>query len=432
MNISTDLNDYAFSGGVESALIYFAIPSRFAARSIGSDGLVLAERGFAKFYTGKDGVTREKDIWVAMSRSEVINAFETWKKKWAGTDKALYKLATAKNKHWLEAWRSVNALSEDFWADSYKIETPDTFADELEESVTAGLKQAGIDEKLLYEVISPSIPTLPRQMTLDGKLRWYAQGTWNGGEILSGGSSKKLANSEEAAHLRESLRARQQLHQEADPVLDPKTQNLVHLLRTLTLWREERKALLQGMNIVLNKVAKAGAKGLNTTELAIKWCRIEELEELKKNPDNFAKRFESSALINGYANSTSEVITDPEAHSIIQKFKTAKGDQELRGMVASSGKVKGIVRVILREHAFKRFQDGDVLVTTMTRPEFVPLMKRAKAVITDEGGLTCHAAIISRELGLPCIVGTKNATEILHDGDTVEVNANHGIIRMAS
>ena len=66
----------------------------------------------------------------------------------------------------------------------------------------------------------------------------------------------------------------------------------------------------------------------------------------------------------------------------------------------------------------------------MTRPEFAPAMKNAVAVITDEGGITCHAAIVSRELKVPCVIGTKIATKILHDGDEVEVKADHGLVRI--
>ena len=73
-------------------------------------------------------------------------------------------------------------------------------------------------------------------------------------------------------------------------------------------------------------------------------------------------------------------------------------------------------------------EKDDILVTSMTRPEFVPIMKMAAGIVTDEGGLTCHAAIVSRELGIPCIVGTQIATRSLKDGDRVEVNANHGLI----
>ena len=64
----------------------------------------------------------------------------------------------------------------------------------------------------------------------------------------------------------------------------------------------------------------------------------------------------------------------------------------------------------------------------MTRPEFLPAMKKASAIVTDEGGITSHAAIVSRELGIPCIIGTKNATEILKNGDLVEVKANHNMV----
>jgi len=68
------------------------------------------------------------------------------------------------------------------------------------------------------------------------------------------------------------------------------------------------------------------------------------------------------------------------------------------------------------------------LVTSMTRPEFVPAMRKAVAIVTDEGGITSHAAIVSRELGIPCVIGTKSATKVLKDGWIVQVKANHGQI----
>jgi pyruvate,water dikinase len=66
----------------------------------------------------------------------------------------------------------------------------------------------------------------------------------------------------------------------------------------------------------------------------------------------------------------------------------------------------------------------------MTRPEYVPLMKKAAGIITDEGGITCHAAIVSRELKIPCVIGTKIATKVLKDGDMVEVDADKGIVKI--
>lgn len=102
----------------------------------------------------------------------------------------------------------------------------------------------------------------------------------------------------------------------------------------------------------------------------------------------------------------------------------------IQGASAYSGKVTGIARLIRNAHQAQTFHTGDILVTNNTTPEFVPLMKRAGAVVTDQGGITCHAAIISRELGIPCIIGTKIATKVLKDGDMVEVDAERGIVRI--
>jgi phosphohistidine swiveling domain-containing protein len=104
----------------------------------------------------------------------------------------------------------------------------------------------------------------------------------------------------------------------------------------------------------------------------------------------------------------------------------------IQGNPASLGIATGKVRIIHSENDFKYFEKGDILVTSMTRPETVPLMKIAAAIVTNEGGVTCHAAIVSRELGKPCVVKTKIATEKLKNGDLVEVNADLGIVTILS
>ena len=125
-----------------------------------------------------------------------------------------------------------------------------------------------------------------------------------------------------------------------------------------------------------------------------------------------------------------KIITGEQVQSLLDYFiGIQKGAGELRGIVASRGKVKGRVKIILKVHDMVNMEDGDILVTSMTRPEMVPAMRRASAIVTDEGGLTCHAAIISREMRMPCIIGTKIATKVLKDGDFVEVDAEHGIVR---
>ncbi len=101
----------------------------------------------------------------------------------------------------------------------------------------------------------------------------------------------------------------------------------------------------------------------------------------------------------------------------------------LKGLPASPGIYSGKTRIVLSpEDAAKKIQKGDILVTKMTNPDWVPYMRLAGAIVTDEGGMTCHAAIVSRELGIPCIVGSKEATKLLRDGETYTVDARSGVI----
>jgi pyruvate, water dikinase len=100
----------------------------------------------------------------------------------------------------------------------------------------------------------------------------------------------------------------------------------------------------------------------------------------------------------------------------------------VRGLGAAPGSTSGPVRIISSLSEAARLCDGDVLVTHMTSPDWVPLMRRAAGIVTDSGGMTCHAAIVSRELGVPCVVGTAEATRKLRDGELVTVDATRGIV----
>lgn len=126
-----------------------------------------------------------------------------------------------------------------------------------------------------------------------------------------------------------------------------------------------------------------------------------------------------------------EVIDGKKANELLNHFlNPGENTQTLTGIIASKGKAKGRVKIVLKTHDMINMKKGDILVSSMTRPEMVPAMKKASAIVTDEGGLTCHAAIISRELGIPCIIGTKTATKILKDGDRVEVDADRGTVKI--
>ena len=106
--------------------------------------------------------------------------------------------------------------------------------------------------------------------------------------------------------------------------------------------------------------------------------------------------------------------------------RLGEGRVLLSGRSVGNGVAAGPVRVVRSVHELSRFQQGDVLVAAMTDPDWEPVLKRAAAVVTDEGGRTCHAAIVSRELGIPCVVGTTDATRTLEDGRTVTVSCAEG------
>jgi pyruvate, water dikinase len=109
--------------------------------------------------------------------------------------------------------------------------------------------------------------------------------------------------------------------------------------------------------------------------------------------------------------------------------KVKLGAELIKGLGAAPGLASGPVRVIAELSHATRLNDGDVLVTHMTAPDWVPLMRKASAIVTDSGGMTCHAAIVSRELGIPCLVGTGEATSRLRDGELVTVDATHSVVR---
>jgi phosphohistidine swiveling domain-containing protein len=111
--------------------------------------------------------------------------------------------------------------------------------------------------------------------------------------------------------------------------------------------------------------------------------------------------------------------------------KVHKPSDNLKGSTAFPGKARGIAKIVLDPK--KDFiREGQILVAKMTRPDFLPQMKKAAAFVTDAGGMLCHAAIVARELKKPCVVGTLNATKSIKDGDVVEVDADKGTVKKIS
>lgn len=112
------------------------------------------------------------------------------------------------------------------------------------------------------------------------------------------------------------------------------------------------------------------------------------------------------------------------------KAEIIKKQNEITGVIACKGLARGRVYIINTPIDINKFKEGGIVVSTSTKPSMVPVLTKCGGIVTDEGGLSCHAAIISRELNKPCVIGTKIATKILHDGDLVEVDANKGIVKI--
>ena len=123
------------------------------------------------------------------------------------------------------------------------------------------------------------------------------------------------------------------------------------------------------------------------------------------------------------------ITAGPGAEKKFLKQDETAGVTSVSGIIGCSGRVQGRAQVIKTKEDIIRFGKGNVLVAVTTNPEYVPAMQKAIAFVTDEGGLTSHAAIIARELKKPCIVGTKIATRVFKDGDKVEVDAEKGVVR---
>ena len=226
-------------------------------------------------------------------------------------------------------------------------------------------------------------------------------------------------------------------------VKDKEIKNMVNSLKVGTFLNEYRKYIFCRANLAYRPLFQKIAEryGLSNWRECFKFTPQEIIDlyfDKKSHILNVLSERNLAGIIfsknkNGYRLLSRKEIDLflPLVEKIIFKPKEETSVvKEIRGIIANKGIVQGIVKVILSSSDFDKFKDGDIIVTTMTSVDFVPLMKRASAYITDEGGITSHAAIVSRELNKPCIIGTKIATKVLKDGDLVEVDANEGVVRI--
>ncbi|MFA5050306.1 MAG: PEP-utilizing enzyme [Candidatus Micrarchaeia archaeon] len=210
--------------------------------------------------------------------------------------------------------------------------------------------------------------------------------------------------------------------------------NLLEVARLFSKWKDMRKGgVYMGMHafdLFLNEVSKRK----NYPKADLTFLVFDEVGALLLKNKNFTERIEKRKEQLFYyiiPEGKYFICAGDEAEEYF-RFLNRKSEQdvpELRGVVASVGYARGRVRIIRKMEDMRNFLEGEILVSNQTTPEYVPIMKKAAAIITEQGGITSHAAIVSREMKKPCIIGTKIATAIFRNGEMVEVDANNGVIR---
>ncbi|MFH1257665.1 MAG: PEP-utilizing enzyme [Candidatus Micrarchaeota archaeon] len=208
---------------------------------------------------------------------------------------------------------------------------------------------------------------------------------------------------------------------------------LFDIASDLIFFKADRKDILFRSYFEMRSLIAEIAKRLHLTPKQVRFMLPNEIKEALKNrptnPSLYNERFKFSVAIS--KDDSTEVYVGKEAQRIMREDVLEEKiieSKELRGQCACPGFAKGTVKLILSPKDMHKMNQGDILVAPATNPDIVPAMKKAAAIITNTGGLTCHAAIVSRELGIPCIVGTKIATDVLKDGMMVELNATKGIV----
>lgn len=212
--------------------------------------------------------------------------------------------------------------------------------------------------------------------------------------------------------------------------------SLFRALGEIISLKEYRDGIYNRSHVDLNFLMKEVISRFKLDKQSIFYMKLEEFRKLLSGEAvDLGEVKRRKDLFVWLCDEKEEYFSGEDAEKVIERevgFLGVREKQEgmLIGNVASPGQARGKVKIVHNESELGKVESGDILVAYMTKPSYLPAMKQAAAFITNEGGITCHAAIVSREMKKPCIIGTKIATQVLHDGDIVEVDANNGTVRI--
>lgn len=244
-------------------------------------------------------------------------------------------------------------------------------------------------------------------------------------------AEEKLASLNKNALLQQrekDKRALKQTIERAKEILGPAHSNLIDLMQFIIFYRTQRTDVMNRSQYQFAHMLQGIATEHGITYDELLHSTRDEILNVLPSKEVLHERMEDHAMV--MEQGVIRCVIGDECRKIREYLYEDLGDiREFKGTIACKGKVIGTVRLIKSREDFTRVNQGDILVTSMTTPEMVEIMKKAAAFVTDEGGITCHASIISREMNKPCVIGTKLATQVLMDGDKVEVDANTGVVR---
>ena len=404
-----------------------------------NDGMVFGKNFYAEFYLPEEELNSESDNWhkllitpkkikkIILTTKEFCEGMGTEMKKLVSTD--LARLSAE------ELWKAYEAYGKQLGKvfNCYIISEPYRIS-KLEQELIEFLKKRKVDDlNYCFSVLSSP----PK------KLVFYPAGN----KIFSG-SFAELLQKENSVIDRGLANKKMYREENADDEkgkmskklkLPKKVKQITEILGTLGQERLKMRFVWMPA-LYYNELFLIEFKrryNINKSELrAYDSIELENLIRFGKKLSQKLILVRKKGFLKRLQNGTVYTYEGAQAQKMLHTLVAKREEkEELKGMVASKGQAVGKAIILSYRHAgehsakIKKMQEGDIIVTEMTRPNIITACEKAGAIVTDEGGILCHAAIVSRELGIPCVIGTKEATSCFKDGDYVEVDAHTGKVR---
>lgn len=257
---------------------------------------------------------------------------------------------------------------------------------------------------------------------------WLEQG------YIGRGVTQKFIKEIQDEHHREDVYDKKELLKELN--LNDDELNVVRLSQTLIRSKSLRADSRQFAHVLINKIVDRLAEECGVAVGDLEILSTEEMIAFiceSRLPENIAKRRVHAVVPSAPDGNYAFIVDEGKVQEYIDTRvikEEISDNREIEGQVAQPGKVRGRARLVFGPQHNAKVQKGDILISRATSPQLLPAMKKSAAFVTDIGGITSHAAIVSRELKIPCIIGTKIATQVLKDGDLVEVDADNGVVKI--